>query len=77
MLRYWAGVSERPMNYFRRLLLWLALGPRTYRAMVRDMDTSVGARGYVEVKTVRGHRVLSGDWRRTIYNIVVAKGYDL
>jgi hypothetical protein len=65
------------MNYLRRLLLWMALGQGTYKAMVRDMKTSAGARGYVEVKIIKGHRVLSGDWRRTIYNIVVAKGYDL
>ena len=58
------------MNYLRRLLLWLALGPRVYREMVRDMETSVSARGFVEARTVRGHRILRGDWKRTIYGIV-------
>lgn len=58
------------MIYVRRLLLWLALGPHAYREMAKDMNAHVGSRGFVEARTVRGVRVLAGDWKRTIYGIV-------
>jgi hypothetical protein len=61
------------MTYLKRLLLWLAIGPRAYRGMVRDMEASVSTRGFVEVKVIRGHRVLVSDWKRTIYKIVSGK----
>jgi hypothetical protein len=63
------------MIYIRRLLLWFAIGPRAYREMVRDMKASVGARGFVQAKTVRGHQVLVNDWRRTLYEIVSGREF--
>jgi hypothetical protein len=63
------------MIYLRRLLIWFALGPRAYREMVRDMKSSVGDRGFVEVKTIRGHRVLVSNWKRTLYEIVSGREF--
>ena len=63
------------MIYLRRLLLWLAMGPRAYQEMALDMKTSVGARGFVSSKTVRGQQVLVNDWRRTIYGIIGGRSF--
>jgi hypothetical protein len=63
------------MKYLRRFLLWLAIGPRAYREMVREMTASVGVRGFVEVKTIRGKRVIVGDWKRTLYDIVGGRSF--
>jgi hypothetical protein len=43
--------------------------------MVREMTTQVGVRGFVEVKTIRGKRVIVGDWKRTLYEIISGRSF--